>query len=484
MEISLVDIHKHYGDIKANDGVSVTIAAGTILGLLGENGAGKSTLVKVLAGHIQKTGGTILIDGQPVEFGSPEAAAQMGIGMLYQDPMDFPKLTVLDNFILGQSVKSYQNQKQAKKRFLKLNREFNFQLNPEDLVERLTVGERQQLEIIRLMAIGVKTLILDEPTTGISSEQKKHLFDALKRLADKGCSVILVSHKLKDVDAICNQVTVLRQGRVTGSMTAPFDSQALLKMMFAVLPAPATCPAQKASTDIIRFQAVSASGGRTGLKDCSVSVKAGEVVGLAGLEGSGQSVFLRLAAGLQKPKAGFLHFGDNNGGVNHYHALQKKGVMFVPAARLEEGLISPLSISEHVALRKSSGFWLNWADAKNKAQRQIETFRIKGAPQSTAGSLSGGNQQRLLLSFLPAKPRLLLLENPTRGLDVESAQWVWEQLFKTCQSGASILFASSELDEIIQMASRVLVFFNGRIVKDVQTAETDVNELGRAIAGQ
>ena len=484
MQIDLIEIHKHYGSVKANDGVNIKIAAGTIHGLLGENGAGKSTLVKILAGHIFKTSGSIKIDGRPVEFKSPEQAAGHGIGMLYQDPMDFPKLKVLDNFLLGQSSQKDKGRQQAQKRFAALNQEFNFHLNPVDFVQQLTVGERQQLEIIRLMAIGVNTLILDEPTTGISAEQKKHLFDALKKLVSQGRSVVLVSHKLKDVESLCDHVTVLRQGQVSGFMAAPFDSDALLKMMFATLPAPTTCVAGDNTARVLQFHSACASGGRTGLKDCSVTIHAGEVVGLAGLEGSGQSVFLRLAAGLKKPTAGKLQFGHKIKTAVNYHDLQQQGVMFVPAARLEEGLIAPLTITEHVALRKKSGFWLNWNKAQALAHKQIEAFRIKGTPDTPAESLSGGNQQRLQLSFLPAKPHLLLLESPTRGLDVESAQWVWSHLFNTCQNGASIIFASSELDEIIQMASRVLVFFNGRIVKDVQATEIDVNELGQAIAGK
>jgi len=485
MWIELQDIHKHYGSVKANNGVNLKIAPGRIHGILGENGAGKSTLMKILAGFSQKTQGSILIDGQGVNYRDPAHAAELGIGMLYQDPLDFQLLSVLDNFMLGQTRGVSQHKKAFRKQFIELAGSFNFALHPDTPLKILTIGERQQLELLRLLALGIQALILDEPTTGISSTQKNTLFDSLKKLAAAGKSVILVSHKLEDVEALCDEVTVLRQGQVTGDMVQPFDSNRLLQMMFGAPPVPPGRSAATPGSDVLVMRSVSGSGGRTGLKNCDVVIRQGEIVGLAGLEGSGQGVFLRVAGGLQPVSVGSIQLAGYTMNNRDHHSFKRCGVTFMPASRLEEGLITGMSITEHFALQQNHNrFMVKWQEARNLAAARIANFRIKGTPDSPVDALSGGNQQRLLLSFLPANPVLLLLENPTRGLDVESVIWVWQHLQAYCRRMTSIVFSSSELDEILMVADRVLVFFNGRIIKDVESARTDVHELGMAIAGK
>ena len=485
MRIELRDIHKYYGPVKANYGIDLEVAPGTIHGVLGENGAGKSTLMKILAGYSQKTKGEIRLDGTAVNYETPAQAAEIGIGMLYQDPLDFPQLSTLENFMLGQTGGMASHKRSFKTKFLELAGAFNFSLNPDTSVKRLTIGERQQLEILRLLSLGIQVLILDEPTTGISSIQKEILFKALKKLVAEGKSVILVSHKLEDAEILCDRVTVLRQGEVTGVMDTPFDTASLLAMMFGAPPVPPSRCSMLPGEPILSLKQVWAPGGRTGLKDCNMVARQGEVIGLAGLEGSGQGVLLRLAAGLTRPRDGSIHLAGREMLGEDFHAYQNKGVAFLPTARLEEGLIAGLSVIEHFALQKKhNGFLVKWQHALERANQGIEDFRIKGTPDTRVESLSGGNQQRLLLSFLPVDPILLLLENPTRGLDVESIHWVWQHLQKYCAAKTSIVFSSSELDEILMVADRVLVFFDGTIIKDVATDETDVHELGRAIAGK
>ena len=481
MKIELKEIHKHYGPVKANNGISLCVEPGTIHGVLGENGAGKSTLMKVLAGFSRKTSGEIYLNGRPETYGNPARAARLGIGMLYQDPLDFPSLTVLDNYVLGRG----EDPRRSRADLLSRAESIGFRLAPSQLLKSLTVGERQQLEILRLLALGIEVLILDEPTTGISAYQKETLFQALKTMADEGHSVILVSHKLEDVEALCHRVTVLRKGAVTGEMSRPFDTDGLLSMMFGTPPRP---PARKPQTPgdvLLSMEGVSARGGRSGLQDCSFQARKKEIVGLAGLEGSGQSVFLRTAAGLTRPRSGTIRLGPQNMTGRDYHHFAARGLTFMPTDRLEEGLVGDLTIAEHFAIKdKQRRLFLDHVRADRQAGQKIETFRIIGREDSTAESLSGGNQQRLLLSFLPRNPTLLLLENPTRGLDLESAHWVWEHLQTYCDTGACIVFSSSELDEILMVAHRVLVFYNGRIIKDVATDQTDVNALGRALAGK
>ena len=483
--IELRDIHKYYGPVKANDGVNLSIAPGTIHGILGENGAGKSTLMKILAGYSQKTSGTILVADAPANYKTPAQAALLGIGMLYQDPLDFPLLSVLDNFMLGQTTGIVNKKKTFRKIFKESTDSYNFPLNPDANVKSLSIGERQQLEILRLLARGVKVLILDEPTTGISGLQKKTLFKALKQLTAQGKSVMLVSHKLEDVEALCDKITVLRQGTVAGEMERPFDTNILLAMMFGTPPAHAPRTSMQTGETVFETKQVSASGGRTGLRSCNLAIRQGEVIGLAGLEGSGQEIFLKIAAGLKQPSRGSIYLqGMQMNGKDH-HTFKNQGVAYLPASRLEEGLISGLNIAEHIALQdKQKGFFVDRRDAFQKAAQSIAKFQIKGKPESFVEFLSGGNQQRLLLAFLPADPVLLLLGNPTRGLDLESVHWVWQHLHQYCAHETCIAFSSPDLDEIMMHADRVLVFFDGAIIKDTRTDQTDVHELGRAIAGK
>jgi ABC-type uncharacterized transport system ATPase subunit len=484
MGIILRDIHKHYGRVRANNGITINIAEGSIRGILGENGAGKSTLMKILAGYVRKTSGTILLSGKPVEYREPSDATRLGIGMLYQDPLDFPSLSVLENFMMGRHSGLSPKEGRYRTELRQLAESFRFHLDPDRPVGELTVGERQQLELIRLLALGVAVLILDEPTTGITSLQRHLLFAALKKLADQQKTILFVSHKLEDVEILCDKVTVLRQGRVSGEMDRPYDTGTLLQWMFGVPPAPPPCAEGRRGKVTLAMERVSAQGGRSGLGRCTVTIREGEVVGLAGLAGSGQDVFLRVAAGLNKPREGRIHVAGENMAGKGYHAFKAKGVTFLPTARLEEGLIPGLTITEHLALQQGQGVQILWGQARRLAGQKIGRFRIVGSPLSTPESLSGGNQQRLLLALIPEEPRILLLENPTRGLDMESVRWVWQELVSYAADGTSILFSSVELDEILQVADRVLVFCDGILVKDVRACDTNVMDLGQAIAGK
>jgi ABC-type uncharacterized transport system ATPase subunit len=484
MGITLRDIHKHYGKVHANNGITINIAEGSIHGILGENGAGKSTLMKILAGYVRKTSGTILLSGKPVEYGEPSEATRLGIGMLYQDPLDFPSLSVLENFMMGRCSGLASKETRHREELRQLAEAFRFHLDPGRAVRELTVGERQQLELLRLLALGVDVLILDEPTTGITSLQRQLLFEALKKLAGQKKTILFVSHKLEDVEILCDKVTVLREGRVSGEMDRPHDTGILLHWMFGVPPAPPPCAEGRQGKVTLAMEHVSAPGGRTGLQRCTVTIHEGEVVGLAGLAGSGQDVFLRVAAGLNKPREGRIHVVGENMAGKDYHAFKARGVTFLPTARLEEGLIPGLTITEHLALQQGQGVQILWNEARKEAAQKIGRFRIVGSPLSTPESLSGGNQQRLLLALIPEDPRLLLLENPTRGLDMESVRWVWQQLVSYAARGTSILFSSVELDEILQVSDRVLVFYDGIVVKDVRACDTNLVDLGQAIAGK
>ena len=479
--IELRDIHKYFGTVKALQGVSLKIAAGSIHGIVGENGAGKSTLMKVLTGYIGRTSGSILFNGQEVDLRIPREARALGIGMLYQEPLDFLQLSVLDNFMAGGPRFDRREMRSA---LLALTRRFGFELDPDCPLQRLTVGERQQLELLRLIHEGTRVLILDEPTTGISERQQELLFATLKSLKEEGCAIVLVSHKLSEVEMLCDRVSVLRHGCIAGHQERPFDIEKLLQAMFDTLPEHKSPPeVRSGGPEILSFADVCSSTGRSGLHHVSVSVGEGEVVGLAGLDGSGQSVFLKIAGNLMEPDSGtVIRFGHEP--AHSKQQSHREKVVFLPADRLSEGLIPGLSIREHLLLAGDSPLFITRRSGRQQAKKAIAKFNIQGRPETIAEGLSGGNQQRLLLSLMGSGARLILMENPTRGLDVQSGAWTWQHLRQQLPDNGAILFASPDLEEIMEHASRVLVFFDGHIILDRASRDIDFGQVSRAITGQ
>jgi general nucleoside transport system ATP-binding protein len=494
MRIELQHITKRFGQVFANDNVSITIEAGSIHGLLGENGAGKSTIVKVLSGFISRDSGTVLFDGQVANIKTPSDAICSGVGMLHQDPLDFPPLSVLDNFVVGRSevlakglfsgLKFIQIDR-ARQEFLRLSETFNFSLNPDDRVSDLTVGERQQLEIIRLLSLGVKTLILDEPTTGISASQKTALFDAARRLASEGKSVIFVSHKLEDVEELCDRVTVMRSGKVVGNVEIPCPDSVLIDLIFGKKLAPPIKPNTKQPEPMLELRNIVVKDDRLTLKIGDFTADKGEVIGLAGLEGSGQQLLLLLCAGLMRASTGSISIDKLDMTQKPYLEYLKHGIGYSPADRLKDGLIRGLSIHEHVILRKpNQKLFIDWKETHQNALEAIAMFDIRGKPNSRVERLSGGNQQRTQLALLPVPLNLLLMEHPTRGLDIESTLWVWQQLIARCETGTTVLFMSSDLDEIMQYSDRVLVFSGGQVSDAIATSKLTVEKLGQMIGGR
>jgi len=484
MVVKFHHISKNFGSVKALTDVSLTALSGSIHGLIGENGAGKSTLMKILTGYQTKSSGAIFIDGQKIKLDNPKQASLHGIGMLYQEPMDFTPLTVLENFSLGSPDQSRHKTRSALKH---LSSRFGFHLDPDRTVELLTVGERQQIELLRLIHIKTRILILDEPTTGISPAQKKALFPALKQLAAGGMIILLVSHKLEEVATLCNEVTVLRQGEVTHHAMAPFQFPELLTAMFGSVPERKDKEAAREKGEqILALQNITAAGERQGLDRCNISVAEGEIIGLAGLDGAGQSTFLRLAAGLTIPEKGKVQLFTDTLPQNAKacRMAQKLKTAFIPADRLEEALFSDISLSDHFSLQsKEASFWQSKEMSKSLAEKAIAAFHIKGQADDTADDLSGGNQQRLLLALLNPNSLLLLLENPTRGLDIRSGQWVWQHLKHAFSSKTAIIFSSPELDEILHYSDRILVFHDGEIVMDKAVDDTNHDAIAAAMTG-
>jgi general nucleoside transport system ATP-binding protein len=482
MALELRDIHKRFGPVRANDGVSLTVEAGTLHGLLGENGAGKSTLMKVVSGFIEADSGEVRLDGVPVRLASPADAIAAGIGMLHQDPLVFLPFTVLDNFLLASPGKL--DRSRGREELLRMGDELGFRFDPDRPARSLTVGERQQLEIARLLWLGAKVLIFDEPTTGISEIQREQLFATLHKLAGDGLIVIFVSHKLEEVEQLCSSVTVMRQGAVVGEVAMPASTEFLVEMMFGRFLAPQERPAAVRGGLALRLDALSVRSGSTGVVDLSLTVEEGEIIGLAGLEGSGQRVFLEVCAGLLPASSGAVTLGGRDLTKASYADHLKAGVHYLPAGRLEEGLVAGMTITEHFALTGSGRSMIDWDEARSVAEARIDDHHIKGVPDSAVEDLSGGNQQRLLLAMLPESIRLLLMEHPTRGLDVESADYVWSRLLQRRTSGTAILFSSADIDELLRYSDRIVVFFSGSVLRVVDAADTDGEDLGYLIGGK
>ena len=349
----------------------------------------------------------------------------------------------------------------------------------------MTGGERQQLEIVRLLWLGARVLILDEPTTGISADQRAKLFAALKSLSKEGMSVIFVSHKLEEVADLCERVTVMKRGKVVGEADMPVPPERLVEMMFGQAVQIRDRKEVAHGKSRLTVDSVRMATGLLSEESTSLEVNAGEVIGLAGMEGSGQDTFLRICSGMRSLKQGSVTVAGKDLTGKHYRDFLAADVKYLPAGRLEEGLIEGLTITEHFVLSgEDRSFFIDWAQARNRAVEQVDHFAIKGTEASTVESLSGGNQQRLLLAMLPHELSVLLMEHPTRGLDIESADWVWEQLLARREDGTSIVFASADLDELLRYSDRILVFFSGRVIGELDASSTNVDEIGLLIGGR
>ena len=486
MNIGFNKINKHFGAVHANADIDFNISSGTIYGILGENGAGKSTLMKILSGFIQPDSGQIFLDDKEVRIESPADAIKYGIGMLHQDPLDFPPMQVIDNFIVGQGGKLILSHKDVIGEFKELQEQFGFSLDPDAYVDTLTVGERQQLEILRLLWLGARVLILDEPTTGISIQQKEKLFAALKVLAKQDKTIIFVSHILEDVEILCDKVAILRKGCLVGEVSAPYDTDQLVEMMFGKVIV-LSDPKSLAKEEIVfALEDLFVEQYPITIENVNFRLRSGEVIGLAGMEGSGQDVLLRACAGLLRPVAGRVTVNGQDLTGKPYHEFIRHGVAFLPASRLEEGLVPGLTLAEHFTLvtDKKKQLFIDKPLYRNKTEQMIDEYHIIGRPDSPVESLSGGNQQRAALSLLKDSLSIILLEHPTRGLDIESAIYMWDKLKERCVNGTSIFFISADLDEILRYSDRILVFFSGHVSKPQDSAAISLEQLGQLIGGK
>lgn len=488
MQIAVEHLTKRFGPVLANNRLSISFAAGQIHGVLGENGAGKSTLMKLLSGYMQPDEGQILFDGVPSRLRGPADALKAGVGMVHQEPLDVPAFSVLENLLCAAPRGVFSSRRAAQTALLELAERLGFAVDPAARLDQLTIGQRQQIEIMRLLLCGAQVLILDEPTTGITAAQTRALFAALRQIAAEGRTILFVSHKLEEVAELCDTVTVLRNGEVVppGQLPMPQPQEYLLALMFGDAGASSAVyrplPAITAPP-VWELRQVTVRSGSLRIHDLNHTFAAGRIIGLAGLDGSGQQVLLRLLAGQITPERGqVLVNGQDLTGAGSL-AFRQAGIEYLPADRLHDGMIGAFSLTDHFALLQRNGMIVDRRSAEELAWQAIADYQIKATPITPIAALSGGNQQRAMLALVPPNARGILAEQPTRGLDVASARAIWGRLQARRDAGCCVVFASPDLDEIMEYSDEVIVCFAGRIGPPMPRALLSSGRLAELIGG-
>lgn len=502
--VQMQGIRKSFPGVLANDGVDFELRPGEIHALLGENGAGKTTLMNILAGLYQPDGGKICLRGQSVQIKSPRQAIQMGIGMVHQHFMLVQSFTVADNIVLGQGSPKPDKQrfgwlqedaKQLHQELRQLAERYGLQVDPAARVAELSVGEQQRVEILKAIYRGADILILDEPTAVLTPQEVEELLQTLRALAAQGAGIVFISHKLKEVLALCHRVTVLRDGKTVTTVAVAEHLQTLgsagcerllAQRMVGREIQPASWGGEQCSPGdpILRLEGVVALSNRglPALQGIHLQVRAGEIVGVAGVDGNGQRELEEVIAGLRPIQSGSLQFAGS-GAVNLAH---------IPSDRYSMGLLSDFSVAENAVLRDIERApycrrgWLDWRAIARFAQQLVLQFTVKTPSiQTQAGKLSGGNAQKLVLGReLARQPQLILAAQPTRGLDISAIEYVHHQLLQQRQAGAGILLISTELEEILQLSDRIVVLYEGKIRGETSAETVDIHQLGLWMAGR
>ena len=490
--LQLEQITKRFASVVANDGVALTVLPGEIHAILGENGAGKSTLVKVIYGALRPDAGRILWDGQPVQIRSPQEARALGIAMVFQHFSLFETLTVAENVWLGMSGEVSLQQVVAGIRAKAA--EYGLELEPEREVHTLSVGERQRVEIVRALLADPRLLILDEPTSVLTPQAVEKLFVTLRQLAATGCSILYISHKLDEIRALCHQCTVLRGGRVTGTCDPTVESNASLSRLMIGAEPPRlvhreVTPGQVAlRVKDLSLEKLDRFG--TDLHDVSLELREGEVVGIAGVSGNGQQQLLAAISG-EDPRAeeGAVELFGRPIGRLGVAARRKLGLHFVPEERLGRGAVPTLSLAHNMLLTRNESLralgWIDRRALRYQTAKIIERFKVKsGGPGAVARSLSGGNLQKYIVGReIDAVPRVLVVAQPTWGVDVGAAAQIRAELLALRDAGTALLVVSEELEELFEMTDRLHVMARGRLSPSIGTSAATVELIGEWMSG-
>jgi simple sugar transport system ATP-binding protein len=495
--LEMRDIRKEFPGVVANDDVSFDVRRGEVHALLGENGAGKSTLMNILYGLYRPDGGEIQVNGKPVSFTSAREAIEAGIGMVHQHFMLIPVMTVGENIVLGtEPVKGgvFLDEKAADRRVTEMAKTFNFAVDPDALVEDISVGQQQRVEIMKALYRNADLLILDEPTAVLTPQEASDLFEILQTLRREGISIIFISHKLNEVLEIADRITVLRSGKTIETVPREGATEASLakamvgrEVLLRVEKAPAT------PGDVlleVRDLHVSDERGIEKVRGISFDVRAGEIVGIAGVDGNGQTELIDALTGLQKIETGTVTVA----GRELVHASARDaldaGIGHIPEDRQRRGLVLEFSIAENIALHDyaeppDARFgWLFPGRMNSRARTLIREFDVRGGgPLTRAGGLSGGNQQKVIAAREIARdPKLLIAAQPTRGLDVGAIEYLHRRLVAERDEGRAILLVSLELEEILSLSDRIFVIYEGEIVGE-HSGEVSEDQIGLEMLG-
>jgi simple sugar transport system ATP-binding protein len=496
MSLELRGITKSFGALIANDSIDLSVADGEILAILGENGAGKSTLMNVVYGLLQPDSGTISVNGKEITIHSPLDALEAGIGMVHQHFMLIPVFTVVENIILGNEKTNKAgllNLDTARAEIRRISDEFNFNVDPDALVEDLPVGIQQRVEIIRALIYDAQVLILDEPTAVLTPQETDELLRNLKKLRDSGRSIVFISHKLREVKEIADKISIIRRGKVVGSAAPSASQEELASLMVGREVDLKVNKAENSTGDVVvevkNFSQLSHDG-RPIVDDVTFEVRAGEILAIAGVQGNGQSELAESLLGLQEITRGTISVDGHNVLRSTVIENLRAGIAYIPEDREKDGLISSFSIAENLILDihqnkpfSSGGVYFPEAVNTNATARVSEFDVRTQSIFDTASSLSGGNKQKVVIARELSRPvKLVIACQPTRGLDVGSIEFVHKRLVEERDQGRAVMVFSTELDEVFALADRIAIMFKGRIIAIVPATESREN-IGLYMAG-
>jgi simple sugar transport system ATP-binding protein len=492
LRLELIGISKQYPAVKANDNVSLRVEPGEIHAVLGENGAGKSTMMKMIYGAVRPDEGEIRWNGERVDIKNPQQARALGISMVFQHFSLFDTLTAAENVWLG--LDKSEKLPAITQRITQVSKDYGLDVEPLRPVHSLSVGERQRVEIVRALLTSPKLLILDEPTSVLTPQAVRKLFVTLRQLAADGCSILYISHKLDEIRELCHNCTVLRGGKVTG-MVDPrtVDNAQLSRLMIGAEPPQLQHKAVQAGNVVFAVKGLSVpklDQFGTSLSDIGFDVRAGEIVGVAGVSGNGQQELMAALSG-EDPRApaGSIRLFGNDIAAHSPRRRRNEGLYFVPEERLGRGAVPVMSLAHNTLLTRTEAVspsgWIRTAGVDRLAGRLIERFNVKcGGANAAAKSLSGGNLQKFIVGReIDANPKLLVVSQPTWGVDVGAAALIRGELLKLRDAGCALLIVSEELDELFEIADRLIVIAQGRMSPSINTGDATIERIGEWMSG-
>lgn len=495
--IELKNITKTFGDVVANKDVSIKIEPGTIHAIVGENGAGKSTIMRIAYGFYKADSGEILVDGQPVNIRTPQDAIKLGIGMVHQHFMLVDTMSVAENIVLGAETGSAVNLDldKASEEIFRLSEELKLGVKPRAIIEDLSVGQQQRVELLKALYRNAKLLILDEPTAVLTPQEVIEFFQILRKMREQGKTVVIITHKLEEVLAISDNVTVMRDGKVVGNVkTSETNTKDLARMIVGrdvLLRVEKTTAKPKETILEVKNLVVKGKHG-VAIDNVSFAVHSGEIVGIAGIEGNGQTELIETLAGLMSGTNGSIEFEGKE--ISRTSPRQRKelGIAHIPEDRHKRGLLLNSDLTENSILgvhyrppiAAGTGL-INSAVVDKRCKEIIQNFDVRPPnPDLSAKSLSGGNQQKLIIGReFDLNPKLLLVSQPTRGVDIGAIEFIHRKLIGLRDAGTAVLLVSAELEEVTALADRLLVIREGKIVGEVNPKETTVEEIGLMMTG-